>query len=552
MSATEEVIDSVPTLATGEARRPTPWLALLLAGGLLAGTAALCLALLLQFINTRPLDLRRESRAVASVLDGVLLKQGIPASRITAAPEAPMQDTGGRWFERRYDVAVPKELGIAAVSRAIRTEMAARNTAVLEGAHEADGVTELRVTGYGRDMAVVRLLGTNQLADLMSATRSVAARVSSALSTYAPVPLTVQQGPAESKSNEEAVWESLKISVSLPPATSPGDVIDRLRNQVSDANVTVVPKPAGNVLLASRSSDTAVLYKGLECVDVTLYKALPQPLLAAPTADLPFQLSGLEVDDVLKMGLPSPDELPLDSSELNGEARMQALPLPEPQEWETPRVAIIVDDGGYGGPITEHLLQLDPNLTLSILPHTPYGTETAERAEDLGFQVMLHMPMENSSGHLTFPGQITTDMTPDQIHELTKEALEEIPGAVGINNHTGSKFTSNAGAMKVFLEGIEKTNLFFVDSRTIGTTKAYDVAKELNIPSAARDLFLDHESDPAYIHARFKQLIDICKHQGRAIGICHFRKNTVPILQEMLPEFKKAGIKLVHVSELIP
>ena len=36
-----------------------------------------------------------------------------------------------------------------------------------------------------------------------------------------------------------------------------------------------------------------------------------------------------------------------------------------------PRVAIIVDDAGYGGVATEMLLRLDPGLTIAVLPHTP-------------------------------------------------------------------------------------------------------------------------------------------------------------------------------------
>jgi hypothetical protein len=256
-------------------------------------------------------------------------------------------------------------------------------------------------------------------------------------------------------------------------------------------------------------------------------------------------------DDAVVRSVPESESLPLDSEHLNGDAREPAAPARSDRPGGALQVAIIVDDGGYGGEITEDMLALDPRLTLSILPGAPHSTDTAQRAAQLGFEIMLHMPMENSSEHAAYPDQLTVDMTPERIHELTAEALTDVPGAVGINNHTGSKFTSDPEAMRAFLSGVQPLDLFFVDSRTISTSTAYEIAQEMDIPCAARDLFLDHEQDKDYIRERFDQLIALCEQQGSAIGICHFRRNSVAVLREKLPEFEQRGIALVHVSELV-
>lgn len=227
----------------------------------------------------------------------------------------------------------------------------------------------------------------------------------------------------------------------------------------------------------------------------------------------------------------------------------------QPGTWKVasspPRLAIIVDDGGYGGSATDVILSLTTRLTLSILPNTPFGTALADEAALRGFEVMLHMPMGNTSGDLFHEGQIETHMSEPDIRRLMSEALAQVPAAVGVNNHMGSKFTAHADALSLFMAGLREEGLFFVDSRTTADSRAYQVAKVHGIHSAYRDLFLDHENDLESIRERFRELMDTAKRDGSAIGICHFRPNTASVLREMLPELRLAGIELVHVSELV-
>jgi uncharacterized protein len=215
------------------------------------------------------------------------------------------------------------------------------------------------------------------------------------------------------------------------------------------------------------------------------------------------------------------------------------------------RLAIIVDDGGYGGAHTETILALDNRLTLSILPNTPHGKSLAKRAAAMGFEIMLHMPMENMSEQMRHDGEITTAMDAGRIANLTRDALRQVPGARGINNHTGSKFTRDAEALGHFLAAIQGEGLYFIDSRTTPLTRGLEVARGMRIPSAQRDLFLDHVNDMESIRARFHEVMLLAETQGQAIAICHFRPNTAAVLAEMLPELERRGIELVHASEFV-
>jgi len=218
-----------------------------------------------------------------------------------------------------------------------------------------------------------------------------------------------------------------------------------------------------------------------------------------------------------------------------------------------PRIAVILDDGGYGGADTEQALALDPKVTLSILPNTPAAQTTAARAAEKGFEVMLHMPMETAvRGVKAVGGQLDTGMNRETIHRLTREALAQVPGAKGVNYHTGGKFIQDANRTKWFMEVVRDQRLYFVDSMTTARSAGHAAAEALGVRNADRDVFLDNENAPDYIRRQFEVLVERAQKRGTAIGIGHFRHTTVSVLREVLPKLRARGIELVHVSELIP
>jgi len=377
--------------------------------------------------------------------------------------------------------------------------------------------------------------------DLIAQTSRVTDQLADALRAAGSI--SVEPLRTELRQDETAMWHFARLEAHVAVPAVAQDMAEKLARALSDAHVKVERKDFG----AQGNARLSVRYQGLECADISVVSgASPNP--AMQLAALAVVLAGLDPDDYVRELNPDPEMLPLDSSELNGE---EETPLPKAPYTGPLQLAIIVDDGGYGGWITEEILAMPNTLTLSILPHAPYSYETATRAKELGFEIMLHMPMENVSGKTTYPGEVTVTMTAAEMLDLTNQALADVPGAVGINNHTGSKFTSNDAAMRLWLDLIKDRDLFFIDSRTTRHAVAFEVADELEIPTAARDLFLDHESGTNYIRARFHQVIDIVKKQGKAIAICHFRRNTVPVLKEMLPVFDQEGIQIVHASTMV-
>lgn len=280
-------------------------------------------------------------------------------------------------------------------------------------------------------------------------------------------------------------------------------------------------------------------------------KIYEDPPVQLPT--LAQAIKDLDLSEILSIALPKEEELTLESEEVGGAEQSTphetppSTEKPKPDTAPTSRVAIILDDGGYGGPVPGQVMALDTNLTLAILPNTPHATTLAKDAKEKGFEILLHMPMEK----VTFPGRISTDMTKEQIDQLFENALNQVPGAVGVNNHAGSKFTTDEAAMDRFMECLKPTGLFFIDSRTTAKTVGCARAAAAGIRTAQRDIFLDHKATDKFIRTQFALLIKRAKDHGQAIAIGHFRPNTVRLLAELLPKLKENNIQLVHVSEFV-
>ena len=114
---------------------------------------------------------------------------------------------------------------------------------------------------------------------------------------------------------------------------------------------------------------------------------------------------------------------------------------------------------------------------------------------------------------------ILTDMKEKEIRKLTQKAIESLPGIVGVNNHQGSKATSDKRVMETVLREVKKQGLFFVDSKTIATSVARDMAREMGVKTARNDVFLDNSKDVEDIRNQVYKAIEMAEKYGSAIAI---------------------------------
>ena len=450
---------------------------------------------ILQYTASRPFDLLSLSEQTARSLENFLTSHNIPPDLISVSNPTLYEESEAHYYLHEYSVQLPKSVDPDALERMLNQQMRRNELNVsdfIDG-----GVKKGVIVSYGEFVfANVRLLSVNEapnydaLGPPPSKPRDSAASDINLPTVQLPIinKAALPSPPESDKSPEDS------LATSAPPAAPPQ------------------PKKA--------------TYSGW----VPANREAPMPQNATNVAD-----------DIELARVPSQEA----SNPALIEPKQAVLPT------TVAKLAIIVDDEGYGGALTETILSLSPKLTLSILPNTPLGTEIAELGFEKGFEIMLHMPMENTYDGLRHPGQLNTNMSEREITHATKDALKQIPHAIGINNHTGSKFTANAKAMALFIDTIKALNLYFVDSKTTPDTRAYEISKAFGLASAERDLFIDHDNAVKEIRRRFKEVVSIAKANGQAIAIRHFRPNTASVLGELLSTLEAEGITLVHASELV-
>lgn len=215
------------------------------------------------------------------------------------------------------------------------------------------------------------------------------------------------------------------------------------------------------------------------------------------------------------------------------------------------RIAIVLDDWGYSVRNLDFVTQISEPLTLAILPNHPYSSAVAKAAIELKKEAILHLPLEphqENKYHLE-PDTILSALPKAEVLKILASDIKSVPGIKGVNNHMGSAATENKPLMKVIFYELKKRKLYFLDSFT-GKTVCKELAKEIGLLYARRQVFLDNKNEPSYILGQIELLAKIAKQTGYAIGIGHDRPKTLEVLVKAIPDLKRRGYSFVFASDL--
>lgn len=224
-----------------------------------------------------------------------------------------------------------------------------------------------------------------------------------------------------------------------------------------------------------------------------------------------------------------------------------SLSPPSPQ----PQIAIIIDDLGYNWNNSRRAADLPGAITLSVLPFSPYALDIAKRAQQQNKELMLHAPMSSVLGKPLDEGALTPGMPKAQFLATLQNNLAALPHIQGVNNHMGSELTQQYQPMAWLMQELRQRQLYFVDSRTIAASLAWETALNHGVPTTRRDVFLDNDASYPAIAQQFGKLLLIAKQHGHAVAIAHPYPETLRFLEAALPMLNLAGVELVPVSHLL-
>jgi polysaccharide deacetylase 2 family uncharacterized protein YibQ len=217
-----------------------------------------------------------------------------------------------------------------------------------------------------------------------------------------------------------------------------------------------------------------------------------------------------------------------------------------------PRIAIVIDDVGVNLKQSRVAMSLPKEVTLAFLPYAKNVRAMAAQAKAKGHEIIIHIPMEAMNSDVPLGGlALTSDMNAARFEHEFQKIAASFDGYSGVNNHMGSKLTQDENAMAALMVQLKLRGLYFMDSKTIHTSIAGQVAAQYDVPFIERDVFLDHEETMEYTRRALEKIEKIARANGSAIAIGHPKEITMMALQKWLPTLEGKGFELVPLGKLV-
>ncbi|MEZ0575640.1 divergent polysaccharide deacetylase family protein [Halodesulfovibrio aestuarii] len=214
-------------------------------------------------------------------------------------------------------------------------------------------------------------------------------------------------------------------------------------------------------------------------------------------------------------------------------------------------LTIVIDDLGESISAAHSLAGLSYPVTFAIWPRSSYAKEIADIASAFSREIIIHQPMEPMSADAQpGPGAVYVDMTPEDIRATVRANFKLVPGAVGLNNHMGSKFTQNREAVREVALEAKKRGFFVLDSMTHAKSVFFNEAKRQGLIAFRRNVFIDNVKEVQSTLHQLKKAERIALAKGTAIAIGHPHPTTLLALQEWEKQ-RNPRVAVVKLSELL-
>jgi polysaccharide deacetylase 2 family uncharacterized protein YibQ len=216
-----------------------------------------------------------------------------------------------------------------------------------------------------------------------------------------------------------------------------------------------------------------------------------------------------------------------------------------------PTIALIIDDMGLNQSALLRLLGLNAPMTVAILPYAENAASASQIASAAGLDVIVHVPMEPVGLADPGPNAMLLQLSDEALRARMRWSLARVPGAIGLNNHMGSRFTRDSHAMQVILEEASNAVPLFLDSRTSSGSHGSSIAREIGLVTLERDIFLDHVIEEDAITARLEQAESLARSRGWAVAIGHPHPQTLQVLEGWIAGARARGIQFVTVRGMV-
>lgn len=217
---------------------------------------------------------------------------------------------------------------------------------------------------------------------------------------------------------------------------------------------------------------------------------------------------------------------------LGDEPRPRAAARTTREAVHRPLLAVVLDDAGHSLAEADSLAALPREVSVAVLPNAAYSRQVAQALTRQGREVLIHLPMEPVPGGGVGPGEeaIMVGLSDDEVGRRVEVARAAVPGASGVNNHMGSRATSDEQTMTAVMSALAGEGLYFLDSRTAAGSLVIGAARRAGIPALQRDVFLDVVAEEQAVRRAVSEAVAVARANGQAVAIGHVHPATVAVL----------------------
>ncbi|QBG46237.1 divergent polysaccharide deacetylase family protein [Verrucomicrobia bacterium S94] len=220
---------------------------------------------------------------------------------------------------------------------------------------------------------------------------------------------------------------------------------------------------------------------------------------------------------------------------------------------EAKKIFLVIDDAGLALHETQQFLDIPIPMTIAVLPHQKQTKQVCIAiGRDRRKEIILHQPMEAyNSDKNPGVGAILNTTPPSEVRKILNQNIGSVHGAVGMNNHMGSRVTENPELVREVLRFCKAHDMFFLDSKTAYNSQVPRVARDNGMHVEQRHVFLDINHDRAYIRRMWGSAVKKAKANGYVIVIAHVWSNeSAAAIRDSYEGLLKQGYTFHKLSEL--
>ncbi len=213
-------------------------------------------------------------------------------------------------------------------------------------------------------------------------------------------------------------------------------------------------------------------------------------------------------------------------------------------------IALLIDQFEFGSEFINNIKMLPKEITIGVSPYSEPLLDIVSAIKDNGNDVFIEVPFIVPHNDTTVREyDIASSFNAEEIHYRLQKILDKIDYTIGVYNLGHDKFLHSVDAISSIVDHLHKSNLFFlygINDKTI----VLESDNENVFAVEACDIVIDKGQTQDKTLQALRDLEEIAKKKGKAIGVVRFDSANIDSIQKWLTTLDSKNIKIVPIKAL--